>query len=290
MAENTTSLAHSTEWARHSIKGVGLGLRGAHITEILHTQPDVPWFELLADNHIAQGGLIPAQLAAIRADYPLTFHCVSMSLAGSDPMNMDYLTKIKRLASDFEPAWISDHMCFTRYGEHQFHDLLPVPYTEESLNNISQRIHHVQDFLGQQIIVENVSSYLEFEASDLSEAEFIAELLTRTDCGLLLDLNNVYVSSQNHQFDAMDYLELLPLERVKEIHLAGFEDRGDYLLDAHNNPISKAVWDLYKHIMAKIPHVATLVEWDNDLPELSVLLDEVKQANIIASEAQARKR
>lgn len=289
MTENATGPAHSTEWAGQSIQGVGLGLRGPHITEILQRKPDVPWFEVLADNHTAQGGLIPAQLAAIRADYPLTFHCVSMSLAGTDPMDMVYLSMIKKLASDIEPTWISDHLCFTQFGGHHHHDLLPVPYTEESLKQISARIDLVQNFLGQQILVENVSSYLEFEESDLGEAEFIAELLKSTDCGLLLDLNNVYVSSQNHQFNAMDYLDLIPLDRVKEIHLAGFDDRGDYLLDAHNNPVSESVWSLYRHVIAKIPDVATLIEWDNDLPEFAILLDEVDRANVVAKETQQGK-
>lgn len=279
MSDHLNSVAHSPEWAAKSVRGVGLGLRNAHISEILQTLPEVPWFEVLADNHTARGGLVPAQLAAIREHYPLTFHCVSMSLAGSDPLDKDYLGMIKQLAADIEPAWISDHLCFTRYGEHRFHDLLPVPYTQESLKMISDRVHQVQDFLGQQILVENISSYLEFEESDLGEAEFIAELLKITDCGLLLDLNNIYVSAQNHNFDAMDYLDQMPLDRVREIHLAGFDDRDDYLLDAHNNPVSEPVWSLYKQVMKKIPDVATLIEWDNDLPELSVLMNEAQRAN-----------
>lgn len=286
IAENEP--AHSQGWASSSISGAGIGLRNTHIEEILLTQPNVPWFEVLADNHTARGGLIPAQLAAIRQQYPLTFHCVGMSLAGTDPLDVDYLNTIKRMVDEIEPAWVSDHLCFTRFGQYHSHDLLPIPYTTETLKHVSERIDQVQNVLGQRILIENVSSYLEFEQSDLTEAQFIAELLNITDCRLLLDLNNVYVSAQNHNFSCLDYLNVLPLDLVQEIHLAGFDDRGDYLLDAHNNKVSDPVWSLYKHIIAKIPGVATLIEWDNDLPEFSVLLDEAKKAENIATIAQEK--
>lgn len=274
--------AHSKDWAGTIIGGTGIGLRNTHIDEVLQTLPDVPWFEILADNHTAQGGLVPAQLAAVREHYPLTFHCVGMSLAGTDPLDMAYLKTIRKMAGEIEPAWISDHVCFTRFGQHHSHDLLPIPYTQESLKHVSERIVQVQDILGQCILIENVSSYLEFEQSDLTEAEFIAELLKITDCRLLLDLNNVYVSAQNHDFDAIDYLDALPLDLVQEIHLAGFDDNGDYLLDAHNNKVSEPVWALYEYVIKKVPHVATLIEWDNDLPEFSVLLSEAQRADSIA--------
>lgn len=285
MIQALNETVHSQEWASSSIQGAGIGLRNTHMDEILQTSPDVAWFEILADNHTARGGLIPAQLAAIREHYPLTFHCVGMSLAGTDPLDLGYLKTLKKMANDIEPAWISDHLCFTRFGQYHSHDLLPIPYTLDTLKHVSDRIQKVQDILGQRILVENVSSYLEFEQSDLTEAQFIAELLKEADCRLLLDLNNVYVSAQNHNFDAMDYLDVLPLESVQEIHLAGFDDKGDYLLDAHNNKVSEPVWSLYKHIMQKIPNVATLIEWDNDLPEFSVLLSEARKANTIQQRA-----
>jgi len=281
MIRNLSEEVHSQEWTHSSINSAGIGLRTAHIDEILSHQPDVPWFEVLADNHTAAGGLIPAQLAAVRESYPLTFHCVGMSLAGTDPLDMNYLNTLKKLASDIEPAWISDHICFTRFGQHHSHDLLPIPYTLETLKHVSERILQVQDILGQGILVENVSSYIEFEQSDLSEAQFITELLKETDCRLLLDINNVYVSAQNHHFDAIDYLDALPLEFVQEIHLAGYDDQGDYLLDAHNNKVSEPVWSLYKHVITKIPNIATLIEWDNDLPEFTVLLREAEKASEI---------
>ena len=279
----------SIKQATPIINGVGLGLREIHIDEVLKTRPPVPWFEVLADNHMARGGLIPAQLSAIREIYPLTFHCVGMSLAGVTPLDIDYVNNIKRLASDVQPAWISDHLCFTQYGGHHFHDLLPIPYTEKTLKQVSERISQVQDILGQTILVENVSSYLEFEESKLSEAQFIAELLSMTDCDLLLDLNNVYVSAKNHAFNATDYLGVLPLERVKEIHLAGFEDKGEYLLDAHNNPVSSDVWALYQSVIKKVPHVPTLIEWDNDIPNLSILMAEADKASNLVKQAHLAK-
>lgn len=278
---------HSREWASSSIRGAGIGLRSVHIDEILQTKPCVPWLEILADNHLAQGGLVPAQLAAVREQYPVTFHCVGMSLAGTDPLDVAYLNSLKAMAIDIEPAWISDHICFTRFGEYHSHDLLPIPYTQETLKHVSERIYQAQDVLGERILIENVSSYLEFEQSDLSEAQFIAELLNMTDCRLLLDLNNVYVNAQNHIFDSMDYLDALPLDLVQEIHLAGFEDKGNYLLDAHNNKVSDPVWALYEHIIKKIPNVATLIEWDNDLPDLSVLLAEAQKAELIRQRAKS---
>ncbi|MFT6898559.1 MAG: hypothetical protein ACJA13_002981 [Paraglaciecola sp.] len=278
MSNAKNGVAHSQEWANSSISGAGIGLRNTHVDEILLTRPNVPWFEVLADNHIARGGLIPAQLKAIRQQYPLTFHCVGMSLAGTDPLDMDYLKIIKRMVDETEPAWVSDHLCFTRFGQHHSHDLLPIPYTIETLKHVSERIDQVQNILGQRVLIENVSSYLEFEQSDLTEAQFLAELLGVTDCQLLLDLNNVYVSAQNHNFNSLDYLDVLPLEMVQEIHLAGYDDRGDYLLDAHNNKVSEPVWSLYEYVIKKIPNVATLIEWDNDLPEFSVLLGEAKKA------------
>ncbi len=286
MIQSVNKAVHLQEWAGSlingaGINGAGIGLRTPHMDEILQTQPDIAWLEVLADNHTARGGLIPAQLTAVRELYPLTFHCVGMSLAGTDPLDLDYLKTLRTMADDIEPAWISDHLCFTRFGQHHSHDLLPIPYTLTTLKHVSERIQQAQDILGQRILVENVSSYLEFEQSDLSEAQFIAELLQQTDCRLLLDLNNVYVSAQNHHFDALAYLDILPLESVQEIHLAGYDDRGDYLLDAHNNKVSQPVWSLYKHIIGKIPNVATLIEWDNDLPELSVLLSEAQKADAI---------
>jgi len=263
------------------IQGTGLGLRGVHIPEILEQQPNIPWFEVLVDNHRARGGFIPRQLAAVRAQYPITFHCVGMSLASPDPLDMAYLKDLKRLVRNFEPAWVSDHLSFSQLGGHHYHDLLPIPYSEESLLHISRRIHQVQDILEQRILVENVSSYVEFNESSLSEPEFIIGLLNESNCDLLLDINNIYVNCRNHGHDAISYLDAMPLNRVREIHLAGFEEYPDYLLDAHNNPVSSAVWELFCHVIQRRDDIPVLIEWDNDIPTFSRLRQEADKAEHI---------
>ena len=267
--------------AANGIAGAGLGLRSQHIDEVLLTQPDIPWFELLIDNHMATGGLIPMQLEAIRGNYPITFHCVGMSLGGTDPLNMEYLRGIKTLIKRYQPSLVSDHLCFSQHAQHNYHDLLPLPYNEETLQHFSQRITQVQDILGTRILVENVSSYLTYQSSTVSEAEFIAELLSRTDCDLLLDINNVYVNAVNHGFSAREYLRKIPMQRVREIHLAGYEDRGSYLLDAHNNRVSTPIWALYEQVISDFQNIPTLIEWDNDIPSFAVLREEADTASAL---------
>ena len=264
-----------------SDKSVGLGLRSQHIDQILTEQPDLPWFEILADNHIAHGGATPVQLAAVRELYPISFHCVGMSLAGITPLDMDYLKEIRRLDTMFQPMWISDHLCFTQYGKHQVHDLLPFPYTEDTLAHISERILIIQGYLGRNILVENVSTYLQFETSEMEESDFLTELVRTTGCELLLDINNAYVNEINHGINAKEFMEKLPADRVREVHLAGFEDKGEYLIDAHNNRVSNPVWDLYTNYVAKNRDFLTLIEWDNDIPEFGVLLEEANHAQAI---------
>lgn len=281
MKPDATPTAHAPAWAGGGIRGVGLGLRSPHIEGILRDLPEVPWFEVLADNHLAPGGLIPRQLAAVREHYPVTFHCVGMSLGGIDPLDMDYLASIRRLTREIDPAWVSDHLSFTRFGEHNYHDLLPLPYNGETLRHLVSRIGQVQDYLGRRILVENVSSYLTYRASDLEEADFVAELVREADCDLLLDVNNVYVNAANHGLDALAYLRRMPLERVREIHLAGYDIRDGYLLDAHNNKVTPPVWRLYEDFIRRCPDVPTLIEWDKDIPELEVLLAEARQAGEI---------
>ena len=264
-----------------TLTGTGLGLRSAHIDQVLSQQPPVPWFEILADNHTASGGLIPRQLAAVRADYPITFHCVGMSLGGTDPLDYDYLRTIKCLIQTFEPVQVSDHLCFSSHASHQYHDLLPLPYTEEALRHVSERVLRVQDFLGIRLLVENVSSYLSFRHSTLSEPEFLAAMTEEANCDLLFDVNNAYVNEVNHGDPARDFLRHLPLERISEIHLAGYEDKGDYLIDAHNNRVANPVWALFSDVIRQLPDVPVLIEWDNDIPALDILLDEAAQAERI---------
>jgi uncharacterized protein (UPF0276 family) len=268
-------------WTLKEISGVGLGLRSQHIDEVLLTQPMVPWFELLTENHMAPGGLIPAQLEAIRSNYPITFHCVGMSLGGTDQVDVDYLRNIKTLIERYQPSLVSDHLCFSQHGQHNYHDLLPLPYNEETLDHFGKRITQIQDILETRILVENVSSYLTYRASTLSEAEFISELLSRTDCDLLLDINNIYVNAVNHGFSASEYLSKIPMQRVGEIHLAGYEDRGSYLLDAHNNRVSPPVWELYEEVICKYPCIPTLIEWDNDVPSFADLREEASTASAL---------
>jgi len=268
-------------WAFKEIAGVGLGLRSQHIDEVLLTQPAVPWFELLTENHMAPGGLIPVQLEAIRSNYPVTFHCVGMSLGGTDPVDVEYLRNIKTLIERYQPSLVSDHLCFSQHGQHNYHDLLPVPYNEETLHHFQKRITQIQDILETRILVENVSSYLTYRASTMSEAEFISELLSRTDCDLLLDINNIYVNAVNHRFSASEYLSKIPMQRVREIHLAGHENRDSYLLDAHNKRVSPPVWKLYEQVISKYPDIPTLIEWDNDIPSFTVLREEADAASAL---------
>ncbi|HAJ91927.1 MAG TPA: hypothetical protein DCO71_04810 [Gammaproteobacteria bacterium] len=274
--------ATATQWTTgEGLTGTGLGLRSAHITRVLSQQPLVPWFEILADNHTASGGLIPRQLAAVRADYPITLHCVGMSLGGTDPLDYDYLRTIKRLMQTYEPVLVSDHLCFSSHASHQYHDLLPLPYTEEALRHVTERVRRVQDFLGIRLLVENVSSYLTYRHSTLSEPEFLAALAGEADCDLLFDVNNDYVNAVNHGDPAGDFISQLPQERIREIHLAGYEDKGDYLIDAHNNRVADPVWALFSEVIRQLPDIPVLIEWDNDIPALDILLDEAAQAERI---------
>jgi len=260
---------------------VGIGLRSEQIERILEQQPQVPWFEVLMDNHTAQGGLIPGQLAAVSENYPLSLHCVGMSLGGVNPLDMPYLETVKRMMHDYSAVQVSDHLCFTQHGKHHFNDLLPFPFTSESLNHVSGRIDKVQNYLGTRILVENVSTYLQFESSEMNEAEFMKALVDRTGCGILLDINNAYVNQFNHGYSAKEFIDAIPIDHVGEVHLAGFEDKADYLIDAHNNRVSDPVWELFDYYLQFGHSAPVLIEWDNDIPELDVLLDEAARAKQI---------
>jgi len=264
------------------ISQCGIGLREPHISYVLEHKPAVAWFELLTDNYLQPNAPLLRQIDEVREQYPMTFHGVGMSLGSVSPLDMDYLKSIRHLMNRYEPAWVSDHIAFTHIGEKYFHDLLPLPYNEEALNYLTQRILQVQDILGVNLVIENVSSYFQYRDSTMEEAEFITELLSQTDCQLLLDINNVYVNSVNHGFDARKYLAVIPSEKVKEIHLGGYDDRGAYLLDAHNNPVTSAVWKLYEEFMQLNKNIPTLIEWDNDLPEFKILQQQAEQADAVA--------
>ncbi len=269
------------------ISGVGLGLRSPHINEILTDLPRIPWFELLADNHMVEGGLIPVQLAQICQHYPITFHSVGLSLGSVDPLDFNYLAKLKKLMKSYGVAWLSEHCCFTSVDGFHSHDLLPLPYSEESLSHMAERISQVQDFLGEQILIENVSSYMKFAETTLNESEFISELAKQADCSLLVDVNNIYVNHINQGINIDDYIASLPYDRIKEIHLAGFDNRGDYILDAHNNPVAEPVWQLFEKLIQHVADVPTLIEWDNDIPALQKLIEEADKADNIINNYRA---
>jgi uncharacterized protein (UPF0276 family) len=266
------------EITAQSIEGAGLGLRSNHYQEIFETQPDVPWFELLSDNYMAAGGLPIQRAEKIRQNYPVTLHGVGMSLGSADPLNVEYLKRLKTLAERLQPTYISDHIAWVSVNGQYTHDLLPLPYTQDMLQHLSDRIQQVQEYLGRTILIENPSSYLTFASSDMSEADFIKQLCVSSGCELLLDVNNVYVSAQNHGFEAAQYLAELPVDKVKEIHLAGYEEMPGYLFDTHGHQVREPVWQLYKMALEHFGRVPTLIEWDTDIPEFSTLLSEAKKA------------
>ncbi len=269
------------------IAGAGIGLRSRHYQEILETRPAIPWFEVLSENYFVAGGLPLYHLERIRELYPVVLHGVGMSLGSADPLNFDYLAKLKKLAEQIEPAWISDHLAWISVDGHHVHDLLPIPYTEEALANFSDRVCQVQDFLGCRLLIENPSSYMGYKEVDMTEWEFLQELVKRADCDLLFDVNNVYVSGQNHGFDPVEYLHQLPAGRVKEIHLAGYEEQDNYLFDTHGYRVHPPVWELYEKTIEHLGDIPTLIEWDNDIPEFSVLVDEAGKAQKVLDKTAA---
>lgn len=266
--------------------GFGLGLRPKHYEHIFEHQPDVDWFEIISENFMDTGGKPRRNLARIAERYPLVMHGVAMSIGTVDPLNSEYLTKLKKLADDVNPAWISDHLCWTGIAHKNSHDLLPVPYTEEALKHIISRIIQVQDFLGRPIVLENPSTYLEFKTSHISESEFIAEMAKQSGCSLLLDVNNVYVTCYNHRLDPKVYIDALPLDRVAQIHLSGHTYKGTHIIDTHDDHVVDEVWQLYKYVVHKAGRVPnTMVEWDDNIPEFNVLYAELGKAKVAAKDA-----
>ena len=262
--------------------GFGLGLRVDHYEEILRAAPAVDWFEALTENYLVPGGKPLHYLTRVRERYPLALHGVSLSIGSTAPLDRGYLEQLKALAARIEPAWVSDHLCWTGVASRNTHDLLPLPYTEEALRHIIARVRTVQDILGRRILLENVSSYVAFRDSALSEWEFLAEVARGADCLLLLDVNNIYVSSVNHEFDPHEYLAGIPPERVQQIHLAGHENHGDYLIDTHDHPVPDPVWQLYAAALARLGPVATMIERDDRIPPLAELVAELDEARAIA--------
>jgi len=271
--------------ARSSLRA-GIGLRAQHHADIVARKPAVGWFEAHSENYFAAGGAQRSYLTKIRADYPLSLHGVGLSIGSTDPLNAAHLEQLVRLIRAFEPMLVSEHLSWSSVGGRFTNDLLPLPYTEEALRHMVTRVRDVQDALGRQILIENVSSYLQFTCSHLPEWEFLTSLAKESGCGILLDVNNVYVNARNHGFDALAYLRALPPAAVREIHLAGHTVRPigqqEILIDTHNRPVCGAVWELYAAAVERFSGVPTLIEWDADIPALEVLVAEAHKADAIA--------
>lgn len=277
---------------RNSPLGVGLGLRTVHYDHILKNRPSVPWFEVISENYmgtLAGSGGRPLQiLEDLRRDYPIVMHGVSLSIGSSDPIDKAYLAKLKQLADRIQPMWMSDHLCWTGVQGQNLHDLLPLPYTKDVIRHLVKRIKQVQDFLGRRILLENVSSYVSYEHSEMTEWECLTEVATKADCLILLDVNNIYVSAVNHKFSGEDFINGIPKDRVGQFHLAGYSDMGTHLIDTHDHPVSDPVWALYRKAVARFGAVPTLIEWDDHIPPFAELWREGKRAEKIQREVLAR--
>ncbi len=263
--------------------GYGLGLRTEHYNDILESKPNIDWFEALSENYMIPGGKPLHYLDRIRENYPVVMHGVSLSIGSTAEIDKEYLRELRKLADRIQPAWISDHLCWTGVHGQNMHDLLPLPYTEETANHVAERVGIVQDYLGRQILLENVSSYASYVDSTMTEWEFIQLIAEKADCLLLLDVNNIYVSSYNHQFDAKQFIDGIPKNRVQQIHLAGHHNHGDYIIDTHDAPVIDPVWDLYAHALSRFGAVSTMIERDDKMPELAELVQELQIARDIAT-------
>lgn len=267
--------------------GFGLGLRPEHYDAILADRPPLGFLEALSENYLVPGGKPLHYLDRIRALYPLVLHGVSLSIGSAEPLDREYLRSLKLLISRTEPRWVSDHLCWTGVDGINLHDLMPLPYTAEALRHVADRVRQVQDFLGQRILLENVSSYVSYQQSEMTEWEFLSELATTADCLLLLDVNNVYVNSRNHGFDPHAFIAGLPAYRVRQIHLAGHEDHGDYVVDTHDAAIVDPVYALYEKTCRRLGPISTMIERDAKIPALETLLAELDQVRHIAALAEA---
>lgn len=265
--------------------GYGAGLRTPHYDHILHSHPSVDFFEAISENFMGiesgSGGKPIAILEKVRANYPVALHGVSLSLGSTDPLNENYLKQLKTLVERIQPAIISDHLCWTGVLGNNLHDLLPLPYTQEAIEHVANRITRVQDILKRRILIENVSSYVTYSHSEMNEWDFLREIVDRADCGILLDVNNIYVSSVNHGFNALDYIRAIPKKRIGQYHLAGYSDHGTHIIDTHDHPVSSQVWELYQHTIEYFGNTSTLLEWDDKIPAFEVLENELNKAKAV---------
>lgn len=262
----------------HPNLGFGLGLRHAHFDHVLDHRPDVDWFEIISENFIDSQGRPRYVLDQIAERYPVVMHGVSLSIGSTDPLDFSYLGKLKRLADEIGAVWVSDHLCWTGVLGRSTHDLLPMPLTESSLAHVIDRVCTVQEFLQRPLVLENPSSYLTFTSDTMPEWEFLSRMAVQADCGLLLDVNNVYVSGFNHGFDPVEYIKSVPHDRIVQFHLAGHTNCGTHLIDTHDGRVIERVWELYRLAYQLTGGVSTLLEWDAKIPEFSVLHAEVLRA------------
>jgi len=263
----------------------GIGLRADHYREVTESLPAAGWLEVHSENYFGDGGTPLEYLERAREHYPVSLHGVGLSIGSCDPLNREHLKKLKALISRFEPGLVSDHLSWSSVDGRYINDLLPLPYTEEALRHFTERVQQAQDFLGRELLIENPSSYLQYTHSTIPEWEFLSEVARDSGCGILLDINNLYVSATNHGYDPQQYLRAVPAEKVREMHLAGFTinryPEGEILIDTHNAPVATEVWALYRQAVGRLGRLPTLIEWDTDLPPLQVLLDEARRADEI---------
>lgn len=281
-------MAEALEHARAGpVRGFGLGARPEHYEDLValaeRGEPACDWLEVLSENYLVPGGKPLAWLARLHEHYPLVMHGVSLSLGSTEALDRDYLVSLKRLADDIDPPWFSDHLCWTGVHGLNTHDLLPLPYTDEAVHHVARRVRQVQDFMGRPFALENVSSYLGYRHSHMNEWQFLTAIVEEADCGILLDVNNIYVSARNHDFDAQDYLAGVPPERVLQIHLAGHTDNLTHVIDTHDHPVPDAVWSLYGDALRRLGPVATMIERDDDIPPLPELVAELERARATAA-------
>ncbi|MCG7938716.1 MAG: DUF692 domain-containing protein [Candidatus Thiodiazotropha lotti] len=264
--------------------GFGLGLRTQHYNDFLAGPQPVEWLEVISDNYMVEGGKPLAMLDKIRADYPMVMHGVSMSIGAIDGLDKNYLRKLKVLEQRIEPMWVSDHLCWAGVHGRILHDLLPLPYTNEALQIIKRNVNEAQEVLQRPLVLENVSSYVEYKASEMTEWEFLTEISQATGCQILLDINNIYVSAFNHGFDPLRFIEGVPADRVVQFHLAGHLNNGDHLIDTHDHPVCDGVWDLYRQALMHFGYIPTMIERDANIPPLAELLSELDIARSIAND------
>jgi uncharacterized protein (UPF0276 family) len=277
--------AETFDMSKPSSLGFGLGLRPIYYPDLLEARPDVDWLEIITENYLVPGGRPVAMLERVRAEYPIVMHGVSMSIASTDPLDFDYLKSLKQLADRIEPGWISDHLCWTGIHGVNLHDLLPVPYTFEALKHVVERIRRVQDYLGRRIAIENASTYVTFRESEMDEWTFIREMAERADCWLLVDVNNIFVSAFNHGFDAKQFVDAIPVDRVVQVHLAGHSDFGTHKIDTHDQPVCEDVWRLYERVCRRFGEISTMIERDDNFQPFGELVAELNRARSICAAA-----